>query len=244
MANTTVRGAFAIHGQNQQASFIHIFTIQPEKEILLEYLQADEFKALATMYIRMTFDAAEVYEIFEPLSSKISESFAIGVWVCCFKYAHSLLREERVILPRITKREVLEDTGEIGPRKSRLLDAMEGKSEHGTTEVVVGAEVGVQANAGVRARVRRKVGVLAEQEVGVIVGQRQSLHTSRAVVLAPALVQDQMSALAVAVFLLIGSTERSDSGHAAVAYLQTGWIQRLCKYRHVSHLLIVTVCLS
>lgn len=48
------------------------------------------------------------------------------------EFVDELLNEERVcdiILPRITKREVLEDTGEIGPRKSRLLDAMEGKEE-------------------------------------------------------------------------------------------------------------------
>ena len=48
------------------------------------------------------------------------------------EFVDELLNEERVcdiILPRITKRDVLEDTGEIGPRKSRLLDAMEGKEE-------------------------------------------------------------------------------------------------------------------
>ena len=49
------------------------------------------------------------------------------------EFVDQLLTEERVcdlILPRITKRDVLEDLGEIGPRKSRLLDAMEGRSDH------------------------------------------------------------------------------------------------------------------
>ena len=52
------------------------------------------------------------------------------------EFVDSLLNEERVcdiIMPRMTKREVLEDLGELGPRKSRLLDAMEGKSEHAQT---------------------------------------------------------------------------------------------------------------
>lgn len=48
-------------------------------------------------------------------------------------FVYDLLTEERVcdiILPRIPKRQILEETGEIGPRKSRLLDAMEGKSDN------------------------------------------------------------------------------------------------------------------
>ena len=51
------------------------------------------------------------------------------------EFVDQLLNEERVcdiILPRIQKREVLEENGDIGPRKSLLLDAMEGKSDHGS----------------------------------------------------------------------------------------------------------------
>ena len=69
---------------------LKLLQIQPEKEILIEYLQAEEFKyvislflmecivtlivwcerymrALAAMYVRMTFQAVEVYEVLEPL---------------------------------------------------------------------------------------------------------------------------------------------------------------------------------
>ncbi|KAJ2937053.1 hypothetical protein H1R20_g47, partial [Candolleomyces eurysporus] len=121
MANTTVTGAKAIHGQNPQARtqifpcriyestywkehcfaltaetiidkalelkyiggvygnqrpteflclLLKLLQIQPEKEILVEYLRAEEFKylrALASLYIRMTFGAVEVYELLEPL---------------------------------------------------------------------------------------------------------------------------------------------------------------------------------
>ncbi|TBU50157.1 PRP38 family-domain-containing protein [Dichomitus squalens] len=192
MANTTVRGATAIHGQNPQylvesvirnriydssywkehcfaltaetlidkaielkaiggvygnqkpteflCLLLKLLQIQPEKEILLEYLQADEFKylrALAAFYIRMTFRPAEVYEILEPLLKDYRKLRYLGMGGYTLTHmdelVDQLLTEERVcdlILPRITKRDVLEDLGEIGPRKSRLLDAMEGKSDH------------------------------------------------------------------------------------------------------------------
>jgi len=52
------------------------------------------------------------------------------------EFVDSLLVDERVcdiILPRLQKRQILEENGDIGPRKSRLLDAMEGNSDHGST---------------------------------------------------------------------------------------------------------------
>ncbi|KAF9228611.1 PRP38-domain-containing protein [Gyrodon lividus] len=193
MANTTVKGALAIHGQNPQflietvirnriwestywkehcfaltaeslinkaielrciggvygnqrpteflCLLLKLLQLQPEKEILIEYLQADEFKymrALAAMYIRMTFDAVEVYELLEPLMKdyqKLRHRDMSGYSLIYFdEFIYSLVTEERVcdiILPRIAKRQTLEENGEIGPRKSRLLDAMEGKSEDG-----------------------------------------------------------------------------------------------------------------
>ena len=51
------------------------------------------------------------------------------------EFVDQLLNDERVcdiILPRITKRSVLEENEELGPRKSRLLDAMEGKKVQGS----------------------------------------------------------------------------------------------------------------
>lgn len=51
------------------------------------------------------------------------------------EYVHSLLTEERVcdiILPRLPKRQVLEENGDLGPRKSRLLDAMQANSDAGS----------------------------------------------------------------------------------------------------------------
>ena len=83
-----------VYGNQRPTNFmcllLKLLQIQPEKEILVEYLLADEFKsvrttfrepvctdhiyacdrylrALAAMYIRMTFRAVDVYELLEPL---------------------------------------------------------------------------------------------------------------------------------------------------------------------------------
>jgi pre-mRNA-splicing factor 38A len=77
------------------------------------------------------------------------------------EFVDQLLRDERVcdiILPRIAKREVLEESGELGPRKSLLLDAMEGKEEsergrslsrsRSRSGSVVESEVGYRSRSG------------------------------------------------------------------------------------------------
>jgi len=88
------------------------------------------------MYVRMTFSAAEVYEILEPLLKdfrKLRLRNMMGYSLTYMdEFVHALLTEERVcdiILPRIAKRQVLEEAGELGPRKSLLLDAMEKLSD-------------------------------------------------------------------------------------------------------------------
>jgi len=92
------------------------------------------------MYIRMTFRAVEVYDLLEPLLKDFRKlrmrSMAGYTLTFMDEFVDSLLVEERVcdiILPRLQKRQILEENGEIGPRKSRLLDAMEGNSDHGST---------------------------------------------------------------------------------------------------------------
>jgi hypothetical protein len=59
------------------------------------------------------------------------------------EFVYSLLTAERVcdiILPRLPKRQVLEESGDIGPRKSRLLDALEGRSERGRSRSTTGSK--------------------------------------------------------------------------------------------------------
>ncbi|KAL1758609.1 PRP38 family-domain-containing protein [Schizophyllum commune] len=139
----SLRAIGGVYGNQRPTEFLclllKLLQIQPEKEILVEYLQADEFKylrALAAMYIRMTFRAVDVYELLEPLLKDYRKIRYrdMGGYRLTFidEFVDSLLTEERVcdiILPRLQKREILEENGEIGPRKSRLLDALEGRSD-------------------------------------------------------------------------------------------------------------------
>ncbi|KAG8905205.1 hypothetical protein FRB99_000474 [Tulasnella sp. 403] len=135
-----------VYGNQRPTEFmcllLKLLQIQPEKEILVEYLQADEFKylrALAVMYIRMTFRAVEVFELLEPLLKDYRKlrmrSMAGYTLTFLDEFVDSLLTQERVcdiILPRLTKRDVLEDTEGLAPRSSALLNAMEGSdSEDG-----------------------------------------------------------------------------------------------------------------
>ncbi|KAF5330781.1 hypothetical protein D9619_005652 [Psilocybe cf. subviscida] len=69
-----VRFIGGVYGNQRPTEFmcllLKLLQIQPEKEILVEYLQAEEFKylrALAALYIRMTFRAVDVFELLEPL---------------------------------------------------------------------------------------------------------------------------------------------------------------------------------
>ena len=97
------------------------------------------------MYVRLVFPAVEVYRILEPLYNdyrKLRIRFMTGLIleICSreellttligdFILSHvdefidELLSDERscgLTLPRLMKRQVLEDRGELGPRQSRL----------------------------------------------------------------------------------------------------------------------------
>ncbi|OXG82365.1 pre-mRNA-splicing factor 38A [Cryptococcus neoformans Gb118] len=111
---------------------LKLLQLQPEKEILIEYLLAEEFKylrALAAFYVRLTFRSLEVYEILEPLMKdyrKLRVVHAGGYSLTHFdEFIDELLTQERVcdiILPRLTQRSVLEETEGLPPRKSLLED--------------------------------------------------------------------------------------------------------------------------
>ncbi|KAG6891157.1 hypothetical protein C0992_010145 [Termitomyces sp. T32_za158] len=97
-----------VYANQRPTSFISLLLkllqIQPEKEILVEYLRADEYlRALAAIYIRLTFPAVEVYGLLEPLLKDYSKLRArdTGGYSLTFmdEYVYSLLTEERLPLP-------------------------------------------------------------------------------------------------------------------------------------------------
>ncbi|KAF8989107.1 Pre-mRNA-splicing factor 38 [Cyathus striatus] len=121
-----------VYGNQRPTEFLclllKLLQIQPEKEILVEYLRAEEFKylrALAAFYIRMTFRAVEVYELLEPLLEdyrKLRQRNMLGYSLTYIdEFVYALLTEERVcdiILPRLPKRQVLEENGEIDQERA------------------------------------------------------------------------------------------------------------------------------
>ncbi|KAK8858586.1 hypothetical protein IAR55_002815 [Kwoniella newhampshirensis] len=124
---------------------LKLLQLQPEKEILIEYLLAEEFKylrALAAFYIRLTFRSMEIYEILEPLMKdfrKLRVQHAGGWSLTYFdEFIDDLLTKDRVcdiILPRLTQRGVLEETEGLPPRKSLLEEGIperDGEEEEGS----------------------------------------------------------------------------------------------------------------
>ena len=119
---------------------LHLF---PQKEILHVYIQQSDFKyirALGAFVLRLIGDAKEVYLHLEPLledKRKLRLRQPDGRFVLTYMdvFVDQLLHEERVcdtILPRLTRRDVLEDVGDLEPRVSPLedeFDAMMAKEE-------------------------------------------------------------------------------------------------------------------
>ena len=114
---------------------LKLLQIQPERAIVLEYLAAEDLKylrAVAALYVRLTFPAIEVYELLEPMLNdyrKLRWRDMAGNYSLTHmdEFIDQLLTEERVcelILPRLTKRSVLESNDGLRPRVSRLEDAL------------------------------------------------------------------------------------------------------------------------
>ncbi|KAA1072031.1 hypothetical protein PGT21_027878 [Puccinia graminis f. sp. tritici] len=114
---------------------LKLLQLQPEKEIILEYLRAEEFKylrALAAFYVRLTFSPINVYQTLEPLlqdyrklrTRNLDGSYGLMTFD---ELIDSLLTETivfEVVLPRLTSRKVLEELESLPPRKSSLAVAL------------------------------------------------------------------------------------------------------------------------
>jgi pre-mRNA-splicing factor 38A len=110
---------------------LKLLQIQPEDDIINEYLQASDYKylvALAAFYIRLTFKAKDVYLKLEPLLAdyrKLRARNPNGSYYITHidEFIESLLTTDSIFeisLPPLTKRRILEINKEIEPRISLL----------------------------------------------------------------------------------------------------------------------------
>jgi len=165
-----------VFGKNQQPTpficlTLKLLQLQPEKPIILRFLEQDNFKylrALAAFYLRLVGSAEEIYQYLEPFYNDyrklrrrtqdgfLSPPFPFTSFPSSFflflsprpsfpfhetmlllgsfdiihvdEFIDELLTEEsscQIALPRLTKRNVLEETGKLEIRRSALEEDLE-----------------------------------------------------------------------------------------------------------------------
>ncbi|KAL1919899.1 uncharacterized protein VTP21DRAFT_1831 [Calcarisporiella thermophila] len=118
---------------------LKLLQLQPEKEIVIEYIRQEDFKylrALGAFYMRLTGSSLEIYQYLEPLLNdyrKLRKREVFGyVLTYMDEFVDQLLHEERVcdiLLPRLAKRHTLEESGDLPPRISALEEDLEEEGE-------------------------------------------------------------------------------------------------------------------
>jgi pre-mRNA-splicing factor 38A len=121
---------------------LKLLQLQPEKEIVIEYIRNEDFKylrALGVFYMRLVGKAVDVYNYLEPLYNDYRKIAYRGLsgWKLMHmdEFVDALLTEETlcdVALPHLPKRMKLEDLSLLQPRKSVLdmeIDLEDGGSD-------------------------------------------------------------------------------------------------------------------
>lgn len=128
---------------------LKMLQIQPEKDIIVEFIKNEEFKyvrALGAFYMRLVGTSLDCYKYLEPLfndSRKLRRQNRQGQFelVHMDEFIDELLTEERVcdvILPRIQKRHVLEENNELEAKVSALDDDLDdGMETSGDEEDII-----------------------------------------------------------------------------------------------------------
>ncbi|KAK1796696.1 hypothetical protein P4O66_009722 [Electrophorus voltai] len=127
---------------------LKMLQIQPEKDIIVEFIKNEDFKyvrLLGAMYMRLTGTSVDCYKYLEPLYNdyrKIKSQNRNGEFELMHvdEFIDELLHGERVcdiILPRLQKRQVLEEAEQLDPRISALeedLDEVESSEDEDEEE--------------------------------------------------------------------------------------------------------------
>ena len=133
------------YGQQKPTAFLcltlKLLQLLPERAVVLTYLEQADFKylsALAAFYVRLTFDAVDVYRTLEPLLGdyrKLRRRRREGGYLLTHfdQFVDDLLTKDRVCgtsLRKLPQRTLLEDLGQLEERESPLgdeLDAIDGE---------------------------------------------------------------------------------------------------------------------
>ena len=128
------------YGQQKPTPFLcltlKLLQLMPTRDIVLEYLHQTEFKylsALAAFYVRLTFDAKEVFTTLEPLLAdyrKLRRRTKDGGYGLTYidQFIDDLLTKDRVCatsLRKLPARTILEDLGQLELRESPLGEELE-----------------------------------------------------------------------------------------------------------------------
>lgn len=142
-----------VHGGNIKPTpflclTLKMLQIQPEKDIVVEFIKNEEFKyvrALGAFYMRLTGTSLDCYKYLEPLYNdnrklrRQNRQTQFEV-IHMDEFIDELLREERVcdvILPRVQKRHVLEENNELEAKVSALEDDLDEEILSGDEEMKV-----------------------------------------------------------------------------------------------------------
>ncbi|KAF4528249.1 hypothetical protein B566_EDAN014407 [Ephemera danica] len=150
---------------------LKMLQIQPEKDIIIEFIKNEEFKyvrALGAYYMRLTGSSLDCYKYLEPLLNdyrKLRYQNRNGEFqlLTMDDFIDQILREERlldVILPRIQKRHVLEENNELESRICVLDEDLEDGAESSEEEEEIapakpreqGGRGGLENERGIRRR--------------------------------------------------------------------------------------------
>ncbi|CAE7689856.1 Prp38, partial [Symbiodinium pilosum] len=116
--------------------FLKLLQIQPEEEVVMEYIKQPELKylrALGCAYLRITARYPTIFQTFEPLFAdyrklRYRDMYGKISIIHMDEFVDWLLREETVCdvtMPQMPKREILEQTGMLQPYQSVLEDDLE-----------------------------------------------------------------------------------------------------------------------
>eukprot|EP00601_Ochromonadales_sp_CCMP2298_P034537 CAMPEP_0173352360 /NCGR_PEP_ID=MMETSP1144-20121109/15977_1 /TAXON_ID=483371 /ORGANISM="non described non described, Strain CCMP2298" /LENGTH=204 /DNA_ID=CAMNT_0014300571 /DNA_START=46 /DNA_END=657 /DNA_ORIENTATION=+ len=123
---------------------LKLLQLQPEMEIVLEFINNEDFKylrAIGAFYLRLTGKSDIIHEHLEPLLTDYRKLAyrGIGGWQVMYmdQFIDSLLKEEQVCdmaLPHLVKRLKLEQLGTLEPRVSLLDDEIAAGSDDSEEE--------------------------------------------------------------------------------------------------------------